>query len=201
MNKPGSAIAGHSVATATPPPLDTTGYLLLAAEVDGHSGAPSEAKQYLVADLKARARQLRHDMFANVLIFQATRLKPGDGPRYDVGVVIQAPTIESAHWIKGDPAFAALYRRVHESARATRVLVTYNARRNACEYGPRLPRIYMLMRWVIGDDRQVVPGWGWTYRHHLVTDLTFNRALHRYVRAPAKGMSILYRAVRLRSTP
>lgn len=189
MNLPGSALA------TAPPPLDTTGYLLLAAEVDGRSGTPSDVKQYLLADLKARARQLRHDMFANVLILQATRLKPGEGTRYDVGVLIQAPTIESAHWIKGDPAFAALYRRVHESARATRVLVTYNARRNACEYGPRLPRIYVLMRWVNGDDRQVVPGWGWTYRHHLVTDLTFNRTLHRYLRAAPTGHTALYRAV------
>lgn len=189
MSLPGSALA-----TVTPP-LDATGYLLLAAEVDGHSGPPSEVKQYLLADLKARARQLRHDMFANVLIFQAMRLKPGTDARYDVGVLIQAPTIESAHWIKGDPAFAALYRRVHEAARATRVLVTYNARRNACEYGPRLPRIYVLMRWINGDDRQVVPGWGWTYRHHLVTDLMFNCELHRYLRAPADGSAILYRAV------
>ncbi|GAA4704311.1 hypothetical protein Prum_022450 [Phytohabitans rumicis] len=178
--------------------LDTTGYLLLAAEVDGHSGPPSEAKRRLVADLKGRASQLRRDMFANVLIFTACHLRadPGLLPRYDVGVLIQAPTVESAHWLKGDPAFAALYQRVHEPARSTRVVVTYNARRNACEYGPRLPRIYVLMRYVLGDEREVVPGWGWTYRRHLWTDLLLNRELHRYLRPggqTAPAQSIMYR--------
>jgi hypothetical protein len=191
-------VPGASAGTIAAPVVDTTGYLLLAAEVDGQGGPPSQAKSQLIADLKARASQLRRDMFANVLIFTACHLRPGDGPvpRYDVAVLIQAPTIESAHWLKGDPAFAALFKRVHEPAKSTRVLVTYNARRNACEYGPRLPRVYVLMRYVLGDERDVVPGWGWTYRRHMWTDLLLNRGLHRYLRprgADAPAQPIMYR--------
>lgn len=183
------------LATVTLPVLDTTGYLLLAAEVDGHSGPPSQTKRDLLAHLKGRASQLRRDMFANLLIMTAARLRPGTGepPRYDLAVLVQAPTIESAHWLKGDPAFAALYTRVHEAARRTHVVVTYNVRKNACEYGPRLPRAYMMMRYQAGDGREVVPGWGWTYRRHLVTDLLFNRALHRYHRGGAQAQAVLYR--------
>jgi hypothetical protein len=181
--------------TVTLPLLDTTGYLLLAAEVDGHSGPPSEAKRRLLADLKGSASQLRRDMFANVLILKAMRLRAGTGPvpRYDVAMLVQAPTIESAHWIKGDPAFAALYRRVHEFARETHVVVTYNVRKNACEYGPRLPRVYTLMRYLADEQREVVPGWGWTYRRHLWTDVLFNPALRRYLRGGPQAQAVMYR--------
>jgi hypothetical protein len=185
----------RALATVTLPEVDTTGYLLLAAEVDGHSGPPSEVKRALLADLRGSASQLRRDMFANLLIMNAERLRPGTGgpPRYDVAVVVQAPTIESAHWLKGDPAFGGLYRRVHEAARQTHVVVTYNVRKNACEYGPRLPRAYMLMRYAAGDEREVVPGWGWTYRRHLLTDLLFSRSVHRYRRRTPTSRTILYR--------
>lgn len=185
----------RALATITLPEADTTGYLLVAAEVDGHSGPPSETKRALFADLGASASALRREMFANLLIMTAERLRPGTGgpPRFDVAVLVQAPTIESAHWLKGDPAFARLYKRVHEAARQTHVVVTYNVRKNACEYGPRLPRAYMLMRYLAGDDREVVPGWGWTYRRHLLTDLLFSPAVHRYRRATPTTRSILYR--------
>lgn len=191
------------VAAVPAHPVDSTGYLLLAADVDGHAGPPSEAKRRLLDELKSRVPELRRDMFACVLVFTAARLwaERGDDsaqsrprPRYDLAILIQAPTIESASWLSSDPAFIALHDLVRATARATSVTVTYNTRGDVCEYGPRLPRVYLLMRYADPKPDDVAPGWGWTNRRHLVADLLFNRRLRRYLRArPATGSLALYR--------
>lgn len=195
-------LRSRTVTVGSPDQVDRTGYLVLAAEVDGRAGDASAAKRELVAEITSSAHQLRQDLFANVLVLTAMpvipkgRREPGSAPYYDVAVLIQAPTVESAQWLQADPAFLELSATVRRHARTIRSFVTFNQRRHACEYGPRTPRVYVLLGYSDQAGQPVVPGWGWTYRRHVITDLLFSRRLHRYLRARTEGgrrRPVLYR--------
>lgn len=174
-------------------PLDTTGYLLLAARVDGGVGPMSPAKRELVNDLKARANQLRREMFANVAVLTARRmpkvpevtsepiglLSGRQSCRYDVAVLIQAPTVDAARWLTADPAFAALNTFISAVASQTRVALVHNVRPNACEFGPCTRRVFMLINYIEGDDRELLPAWGWTHRRELAHDSVWCTAVRR----------------------
>lgn len=174
---------------------DATGYVLLSAVIDGHAGPPGPAKQEFVQSMKAGVAQLRRDLFANVGVLTARRLRAGAAGRhrggtpahpvggpYDVAVLLQAPTIESASWLTADPAFLELRERIDAVAVGTHVAVVHNVRRNHCEYGAQTRRLYLLVNYPPSETPQSVPAWGWTHRRDLVTDLTFSPALRRYVR-------------------
>lgn len=199
---------------------NTTGYLLLSASVDGHAGPPSEAKQELINALKASAGQLRRDLFANVGVLTARRIghtaptgdrmtaapigdpivnePPGQSPAgpsgcFDVAVLLQAPSVEAARWLTADPAFIDLHGMVALAAHRTHVAVIHNVRRNHCEYGAQSRRLYVLMNYLPGDEREVVPAWGWTHRRELLADLVLSSALRRFRQDGARpAQSVLY---------
>ena len=193
----------------TPPaavdPRPTTGYVLLSASIDGHAGPASAAKQDLISTLTANRSRLRRDLVANVGVLTARCLNPrtwdflrADEPpdeaprvRYDVAVLLQAPTVEAARWLTADPAFADLRHTVAAAARRTNVAVIRNVRRCHCEYGPQSSRLYVLMGYRGGDDREVIPAWGWTHRREMLSDLAFSPALRRF-RSDGSTRFVLY---------
>lgn len=183
-----------------------TGYVLLSASVDGHTGPASAVKQHLLARLKAGTRQLRQDLVANVGILTARRLNPrtsdflradeplGAAPsvRYDLAVLLQAPTIEAAQWLTADPAFVDLRHTIARVSRRTHVAVVSNARRGHCEYGAQSRHLYVLMGYRGGDPREVIPAWGWTHRREMLSDLAFSPALRRFRRDGGGTRFVLY---------
>ena len=172
----------------------TTGYVLLSASLDGHADPAGTGRQELIGALKASAAQLRRNLFANVGVLTARRLtsrgpgvdrtgRPANGApahAYDVAVLLQAPTVEAAHWLTGDPAFGDLRRTVAQVAADSHVAVIHNVRRTHCEYGVQTRRLYLLMGYRGYDDRDVIPAWGWTHRREMLADLAFSPALRRF---------------------
>ena len=175
-------------------PDRTTGYVLLSASFDGHTGPGSGDRQELITELKASAARLRRNLFANVGVLTARRPasrvsmvertggspNPAPNPAYDVAVLLQAPTVEAAHWLTGDPAFGDLRRTVAQVAADSHVAVIHNVRRSHCEYGVQTRRLYLLMGYRGYDDRDVIPAWGWTHRREMLADLAFSPALRRF---------------------
>lgn len=180
--------------------LDSTGYLMLAAQVDGSTGAPSAVKRDLLLDLKGRVQRMRRDMFANVAVMSALHMpdvsappagRAGSGqpshptpppapvPRYDVALLIQAPTVDAARWLTADPAFALITAFVRTVASHTRVALVHNVRPQACEFGPCTRRIYLLLNYIQGDQRELLPAWGWTHRGQLLRDAALCRPVRR----------------------
>ena len=187
-------------------PAQTTGYVLLSASVDDRAGATGAGRPELLTALKSRAAQLRRNLFVNVGILTARHLTPhasaiasGNQPprhaptlAYDLAVLLQAPTVEAAHWLTGDPAFGDLRRMVAHSARDSHVAVIHNVRRTHCEYGVQTRRLYLLMGYRSYDDRDVIPAWGWTHRREMLSDLAFSPALHRFRHDGGSTRFVLY---------
>jgi hypothetical protein len=186
--------SGGSASEMATDPRPTTGYVLLSASVDGHTGPAGAEKRHLIATLKAGNAQLRRDLFATVGILTARRCNPRTADflqadertaealpvRYDLAVLLQAPSVEAAHWLTADPAFVDLRHRIAASARRTHVAVVHNVRRSHCEYGPQTRQLYVLMGYRGGDTRAVIPAWGWTHRREMLSDLAFSRTLRRF---------------------
>jgi hypothetical protein len=108
-------------------------------------------------------------------------------------VLLQAPSVDAARWLTADPAFVDLRYTIAASARRTHVAVIHNARRRGhCEYGPRTRRLYVLMGYRGGDTRPVIPAWGWTHRHEMLSDLAFSRALRRFRHDSGSTRFVLY---------
>lgn len=200
-------------ATVTLDAPDTTGFVLISAEMDGRHEQPSEDKLLLIKQLKHRASQLRRDGFAQVGILTAVRIADvrtarrwtdaeDDGepagarpPRYDIAVLLQVDTIDAAHRLRTDPALLELEQAIGEAAKAVHVAVIHNVRRASCEYPrPGIRRLYVLMNYLAPDQRKLVPAWGWTKRFDLIMDVLFRRSLRGYIRAAFTGSGAATRA-------
>lgn len=122
---------------------NNSGYVLLAAEVDGIKpfGRPSPAKRQLLAGAKTHLRNLaRRSDVLEATLFRAVLIAPGEGielikaransvhhARYDIVILIQTTNIESARMLLKNQEYGALSSAVRQSAAYTMELVACNA--------------------------------------------------------------------------
>jgi hypothetical protein len=157
-----------------------TGYLLLAAEVDGRPMflPGSSTKRRLIHDLKALAADLEahHDVvratvfrgFAHLVFGENHRLLRRaeaagrvERARYDVVVLVEVTSPGAAASLRQDPAYQSLAGRLEASARRTFQIVAANPR-NMGDVDFTRQGVFLFNFFYGDDERELVPVWEYT---------------------------------------
>ena len=121
-----------------------SGYIHLAGEVDKRPPflPNSRRKRELIAECKRSCRQLEADpSVVSAVVFDALLIPPGRGEllkrrpgkvhlaHFDLAVLIETATLESADAVGASPVYAEMERAILEAATFTHRIVATNARR------------------------------------------------------------------------
>ncbi|MDQ5827076.1 MAG: hypothetical protein M3441_23165 [Chloroflexota bacterium] len=121
-----------------------SGYIHIAAEVDRRPPflPNSRKKRELIAKCKRLCRQLEADpSVVSAVVFDALLIPPGRGEfikerpgrvhvaRFDLAVLIETTSPETADAVKASPAYAEMERALRETATFTHVITATNVKR------------------------------------------------------------------------
>ncbi len=153
-----------------------SGYLHLAAEADKRPPflPNSRRKWELIAECKRSCRQLEADpSVVSAVVFDALLIPPGRGEflkrrsgkvhlaRFDLAVLIETTTPESARAVEASPVYAEMERAIREAATFTHRIVATNARR----IGPvdhERQGIFLFNHFFADDTAQNLAVWEYT---------------------------------------